>query len=74
MSKFSLETVKRVYDDTSGDYLEIGPDMDALDLIEIRAYAFPRQDSKPVIIQRITIHPDSLDLIIQALQSFRKVQ
>lgn len=69
MPKFSLETVVRVYDDTSGDYLEIGPDMDALDLIEIRAYAAHDK----TIVQRLTIHPDSLDLVIQALSTFRKV-
>lgn len=68
MPKFSLEKVFRIYDDTTGDYLEIGPDMDALELIELRAYT-----SAGDIVQRFTIHPDSLDLVIQALENFRKV-
>jgi hypothetical protein len=73
MPKFSLENVVRIYDDATGDYLEIGPDMDALDLIEIRAYAVNDLGNPTVIIQRITIHPDSLDLVIQALEKFKKV-
>lgn len=68
MPKFSLEKVFRIYDDTTGDYLEIGPDMDALELVELRAYT-----NTGAIVQRFTIHPDSLDLVIQALENFRKV-
>lgn len=73
MPKFSLENVVRIYDDTTGDYLEIGPDMDALDLIEIRAYALNPLDKSTTIVQRLTFHPDSLDLVIQALETFKKV-
>ena len=70
---YSLETIKRIYDDTTGDYLEIGPDSDALDLVEIRAVHTNPLDNRPEITQRIVIHPDSLDLVIEALQHFRKV-
>jgi hypothetical protein len=33
---FSLETVQEVWDDSTGERVEIGPDRDGLDLIEIR--------------------------------------
>lgn len=32
----SLDTFRRVYDDTTGHYIEVGPDADALGLVEIR--------------------------------------
>jgi hypothetical protein len=68
MSKFTLETVKRVYNDTTGDYWEIGPDADALELLEIRACT-----SSGDIVQRITFPPEALDLLIQALESFKYI-
>lgn len=33
---YTLEFAIRVYNDTSGDYVYVGPDVDGLDLIEIR--------------------------------------
>lgn len=73
MPKFSKETLHRVYDDTTGDYLEIGPDADALDLIEIRAYTSKTFAGVPECTNRIVIHPDSLDLVIAALTAMKKV-
>ena len=35
---FSKETLFEIWDDASGDHWEIGPDRDALDLIEIRFF------------------------------------
>lgn len=73
MPKFSHETLHRIYDDETGDYLEIGPDADALDLIEIRAYTMNPQEKVPYVTNRIVIHPDSLDLVIAALTAMKKV-
>lgn len=33
---YSLEVLRRVYDDDSGAYIEVGPDRDGLDLVEVR--------------------------------------
>jgi hypothetical protein len=35
MSKFSTEVVRRVFDDSDGVYIEVGPDSDGLDLIQV---------------------------------------
>jgi hypothetical protein len=34
--KLSTEIFRRVYDDDRGSYIQVGPDADALDLVEIR--------------------------------------
>jgi hypothetical protein len=37
MANFTLEVHMRVYDDSTGDYFEIKPDPDGLDLVELSA-------------------------------------
>jgi hypothetical protein len=34
--RVSLETIRRVYDDDRGTYIEVGPDADSLGCVEIR--------------------------------------
>jgi hypothetical protein len=34
--RVTLETIRRVYDDDNGAFIEIGPDRDGLDLVEVR--------------------------------------
>jgi len=34
--KYSIEHVERMFDDVTGEYFEVGPDSDGLDLIAIR--------------------------------------
>ncbi len=36
MSKYSTEVVWRIYNNTEGAYIEIGPDSDGLGVIELR--------------------------------------
>lgn len=75
MPKAILETIMRVHDDTSSDYLEIGyePDsVDTQDLIEIRSYSYNVLKNNWDIGQRVVVKVDSIDLLIQALQIFRK--
>lgn len=38
-SKYSVETVKQIWDDRHGSRLEVGPDRDGLDLVDIRSYS-----------------------------------
>jgi hypothetical protein len=62
--KFSLETMREVWDDEaagSGDYVEIGPDRDALGLVELRC----KHDDK--IIERMAFAPAQALLIAQAI-------
>ena len=35
---YSIETIYRVYNDKSGEYIEVGPDADGIGLIEVRMY------------------------------------
>ena len=36
--QFEVETLKRVYDNKTGDYVEIGPDSDGLGLVSLRQF------------------------------------
>lgn len=42
--RLSLETVYQIWNDATGDRIELGPDRDGLDFFEIRTYT---DDSKP---------------------------
>ena len=73
---YILETLMRVHDDKTSDYLEIGWEPDShetKDLIEIRSYAYNHLTNRWDCGQRIAVHVDSLDLVIQALEKFKKV-
>ena len=60
--KFTLETVREVWDEESGgDCVEIGPDRDALGLVELRC----KHDDK--IIERMSFMPAQALLIAQAI-------
>jgi len=59
---FSLETVREVWNNKSGERIEVGPDRDALDLIEIRYYG---PDDK--IISRITLTLENAPLVAKAI-------
>lgn len=60
--RYSLETVYKVCNDDTGEVIEIGPDADGLDLIEIRT----RGDDGSMNA-RIVFGPEALELIIDAL-------
>jgi hypothetical protein len=55
---YSAETVRKVYDDSCGDHIYVGPDADGLDLVELRYV-----DSKGVISSRISM-PKPLALLV----------
>ena len=66
-NKYTLETIQRIYNDGSGEYIEIGPDADGLDLITI---ADVDSDGKAGG-RTVTIHPDMLPLVIKALEKIQ---
>ena len=37
MPNFTSESIIKVYDDSTGDYVYVGPDADGLDIVELRA-------------------------------------
>jgi hypothetical protein len=59
--EFSLETVKQIWNDSTGDRIEIGPDMDSLGLFEIRSF----NESK--VIARIVFTYEEAALIVKAI-------
>jgi hypothetical protein len=47
VGNYSTETVIKIYDDTSGGYIQVGPDTDGLDLVDItcvESYAKSQKD------------------------------
>ena len=60
-SKFSSETIHRIYNDKTGEYIEVGPDADTGDLLELR------QVEGDKIVARIAGYPDQLRLVAEAI-------
>ncbi len=59
---YSIETIYRVYNDKSGEYIEVGPDADGIGLIEIRMYT---DDGK--ISQRVMGTSIEMKLVAEAI-------
>jgi len=62
MREYSLETLFKVWDDSTGCRYEVGPDADGLDCIELRSV-----DKKGNIDNRFVIDPDAAPLVYEAL-------
>ena len=56
---YTMETVKQIWDDDSGNRIEVGPDRDALGLIEIREYI----GNAPTCLNRITLTIEQATLL-----------
>lgn len=63
MPGFSAETIHQIFNDSTGERIEVGPDRDGLDLIEIRQYG--THSHKPA--HAIVVHPDELVHLARAL-------
>ena len=61
MSTYSTEIVHKVYNDKTGDLIEVGPDADTGDLLEIR------QVEGREIRARIVGEPEQLRLVAEAI-------
>ena len=59
---YSMETQYEIWDDQSGDHIEVGPDRDGLDLIEIRYFCDDKCN------HRITMDKEQATLVQKALQ------
>ena len=63
--KYELETMREIWPQHGyGEYLEIGPDRDGTELVEIR-----QQQPDGTISDRITVHPDAARLLATALNA-----
>lgn len=60
--RYSLEHLSEIWDNNHGDHLEIGPDRDGLEMVEIREL-----DSKGKILNRMSFNREQVPLLIQAL-------
>lgn len=58
----SLEKMYQIWDDRQGDCVEVGPDRDGLDLLEIRY-----RSERGKIGDRITLNFEQAKMLIQAL-------
>lgn len=61
--KYELEAHYRVYDNEHGEYIEVCPDADGLDLVEIRSC-----EADGTITNRVTFHPDCGQLVLEAIK------
>lgn len=59
---YSLETSYQIWDDSTGERIEVSPDRDALGLVEIRSLT---NDSK--VASSIVLNGEQVRLLIQAL-------
>lgn len=66
--KFTLETLKEIWNNETGDRLEVGPDRDCLGLLEIRT-----RNTEGKITSRVSFSRDEATLLIQALKSFENI-
>lgn len=62
--KYTVEILIQIWDDNSGCRLEVGPDRDGLDLVEIRGYS---DDGK--LSTSITMTQESALLLAQAINT-----
>ena len=59
---YSTEVVHRVFNDDTGEYIEVGPDADGGDLLELRQI---NSDGK--IAARIVGEPEQMRLVAEAI-------
>ncbi len=60
---FTMEHLYEIWNDDNGDRVEIGPDRDSLDMVEIRW-----KDQEGNIMSRMVFPPEMVPLIIKALE------
>ena len=62
MATITRERIINVYDDNIGDHIYIGPDADALDLVELRYV-----DHNGTIIDRITANKEMMIAVSESI-------
>ena len=67
MKGYSMERAMKIYNDDTGEHIEVTEDADGLGLLEIRI-----RDSDGVIGDRMTFEPDQIPFLIKALTEVTK--
>lgn len=67
MGTYTLEHRYLIWNDDHGERIEVGEDGDALGLVEIRCVG-----DDGIIITRITMGPEAVPLLIEALQNLQE--
>lgn len=62
--KLSMETVYEIWDDEMGTHIEVGPDRDGLEMIEIRRYDDPKDEK---CSERISFSQEQAQFIFRAI-------
>jgi hypothetical protein len=62
MSEFTLEVLRQIWNDKTGDLVEVGPDRDGLDLVELRQ----KIDGGEEVV-RISMPSEQATLVAQAM-------
>lgn len=65
--RYSIERLIRVYDDDTGSYIQIAPDSDGLDLVEIRQVT-----AKGVVERDMVMLPREFRIFVGACQEYTK--
>lgn len=65
--RYSLEMKMQIWDDNSGEVIEIGEDADALGLLEIK-----QKDQNGKILARISMDESAAPLAIKAIETWMK--
>lgn len=65
MDKYSTEVLRRVYNDTDGVYLQVGPDSDGLDLVQLSTPGKDNEEYYGMI--RLVVTPEQAKLLGLAL-------
>ncbi len=63
---FELETMYEIWDNDGGEMIEVGPDRDGLNLVEVRLVDIHKTDQER-FLARITMHPDQAEAVAKAL-------
>ena len=68
MSEFSMETFIRVYDDSTGNYIQIGPDANSLGLVELREFEGGKERARLTMpARKASLVADAICNVISAL-------
>lgn len=59
---YTMELVRKIWNDKSGESLEVGPDSDGLDLVEVRS-----RDDQGKIQNRFAMTPEMAKLVSDAI-------
>lgn len=67
-NKYSLEQMFEIWNNKSGEHIEIGPDRDGLGFIEIRSY-----DDTEKLSEQITFTYEQAAMIVEAITALMKM-